>query len=453
MIKVIAKRLNDFFINGHERTLKAKKNVALSLILKGITIVISLIMIPLTINYINATQYGIWLTLSSIVGWFNFFDIGLGHGLKNKLAEANALGNIDNSRAYISTTYAIITIIVSVVFVLFLIVNFFIDWSKILNSNIIPLSDLNAIVIIIFASFCVQLVLQILSSVLTALHAISRISVINAIGQLGCLICVFILTKQTKGSLLNLVIALTSIPIVVQIIATAYYFNVKYAQFKPSIKLIDFKFAKSLLSLGGAFFFVQIGGLLLFQTDNIVVTQLFGPHEVTTFNISYKLFSIINLVFTIIMNPFWPAFTDAYAKNDTDWIKAVFKKMYKYFLGLSVIAFVLLLVSPIIFRIWLGKDLVVPFPLSLTMTVYVICICWMTIPCFLVNGIGKIRLQIYLYIISSAINIPLAILWGRWFGLIGVTISNILVLIMMSVILSIQCKKILNGNAQGIWNI
>ncbi|WPV02342.1 oligosaccharide flippase family protein [Mucilaginibacter sp. cycad4] len=453
MIKAIAQKLNGFFINGHERTLKAKKNVFLSLILKGITIAISLVMIPLTISYVNATQYGIWLTLSSIVGWFNFFDIGLGHGLKNKLAEANALGNIVNSRTYISTTYVIITIIVSVVFVLFFIANFFIDWGKVLNSAIVPPTELNTIVIIIFASFCVQLILQILSSVLTALHAIAKISVINAIGQLGCLISIYILTKRTEGSLLNLVMALTLIPIVVQVIATIYYFNVRYVELKPSLKLVDFKFAKSLLSLGGAFFFVQIGGLLLFQTDNIVVTQLFGPHEVTIFNISYKLFSIINLIFTIIMNPFWPAFTDAYAKNDTDWIKSVFKKMYKYFFGLSIIAFILLLVSPFVFKIWLGKNIAVPFPLSLTMTVYVICICWMTIPCFLVNGIGKIRLQIYLYIISSAINIPLAILWGKWFGLIGVTISNILVLIMMSIVLSIQCKKILNNNAYGIWDM
>jgi O-antigen/teichoic acid export membrane protein len=453
MIKEIIKNVNGFFINGHERTLKAKKNVALSLLLKGITIIISLVMIPLTVNYVNATQYGIWLTLSSIVGWFNFFDIGLGHGLKNKLAQANALGDITNSRIYISTTYAIITIIVSVAFLLFVIVNYFIDWGKILNSHVIPASELNAVVIIIFASFCIQLILQILSSVLTALHAIAKISVINAIGQLGCLISIFILTRETNGSLLYLVVTLTLIPIIVQIIATIYYFKGKYVQFKPSLRLIDFKFAKSLLSLGGAFFFVQIGGLLLFQTDNIVVTQLFGPHEVTVFNISYKLFSVINLVFTIIMNPFWAAFTDAYAKNDTDWIKGVFKKMYKYFFGLSIIGFILLIVSPFIFRIWIGRNLVIPFSLSLTMTLYVICICWMTIPCFLVNGIGKIRLQIYLYIISSAINIPLAILWGRWFGLIGVTISNILVLIMMSIVLSIQCKKILNGTAQGVWNI
>jgi len=78
------------------------------------------------------------------------------------------------------------------------------------------------------------------------------------------------------------------------------------------------------LSLGEIFFFIKIGGILLFQTDNIIIIRLFGPEKVTTFNIAYKLFSVIIMGFAIIMTPFWSAFTDAYAKQDFEWIKSVF---------------------------------------------------------------------------------------------------------------------------------
>lgn len=78
--------LTDFFTKGHERSIKAKKNILASFIIKGLSIAISLVLVPLTINYINPTQYGIWLTLSSIVAWFSFFDIGLTQGLRNKFA-------------------------------------------------------------------------------------------------------------------------------------------------------------------------------------------------------------------------------------------------------------------------------------------------------------------------------------------------------------------------------
>ena len=103
--------LKRFFSQGHERTLTAKKNIAISFVLKGVSIVIGFVFLPLTINYINPTNYGIWLTLSSIISWFAFFDVGLGNGLKNKLSESIAHGDLTKSRIYVSTTYGLLTML------------------------------------------------------------------------------------------------------------------------------------------------------------------------------------------------------------------------------------------------------------------------------------------------------------------------------------------------------
>ena len=81
--------ISNNFTKGHERSIKAKKNIGLSFLIKGASIAISLILVPLTINYINPYRYGIWLTLSSVVSWFSFFDIGLTNGLRNKLVREN----------------------------------------------------------------------------------------------------------------------------------------------------------------------------------------------------------------------------------------------------------------------------------------------------------------------------------------------------------------------------
>jgi len=96
MSYVKAKLMNtlDLISKGHERSIKAKRNILISLIIKGLSISINLILVPLTITYINPSRYGIWLTLSSLVALFSFFDIGLSNGLRNKLAEAKAKGDI-----------------------------------------------------------------------------------------------------------------------------------------------------------------------------------------------------------------------------------------------------------------------------------------------------------------------------------------------------------------------
>jgi O-antigen/teichoic acid export membrane protein len=448
----IREKAGGFFVIGHERSIKLRRNVFASLVLKGITACISLLIIPITLHYVNPTQYGIWLTLSSMIAWFNLMDIGLANGLKNKVAEANATKQVDSIKAYISTTYAVLSAIAICIFLLFLVGNYFLDWGYILNFNDPFLTNLNAIASIMMAAFCVQFFLQPLTSILTALHSAAAVSLIFAIGQIGCLAGIYLLTYYTSGSLLYLTLLLTGVPIVVQLLATVWWFKNSLAQYRPNFRAIDLKHARSLLSAGGAFFFVQIGSLILFQTDNIIVTQLFGPEQVTIFNISYKLFSIISILFTIAMTPLWPAFTDAYAKKDIEWIKGVFAKMYKYFLILTVCSIGLLIFSTNIFDIWLGDSVTIPLELSIVMAIYVIAICWMTIHCYFINGIGKVRLQMYLYIGSTVINIPLAIVLGKKFGLIGITLSNVFVVIFMSEILRIQCGKIIKNSAFGIWN-
>ena len=78
-----------FFLNsGHDRSIRAKKNVFISLGIRFIDILTGLILVPVSLNYLDPQRYGIWLTIESIVGWFILFDIGLGNGLKDKFAEA-----------------------------------------------------------------------------------------------------------------------------------------------------------------------------------------------------------------------------------------------------------------------------------------------------------------------------------------------------------------------------
>ncbi|MDB5150442.1 MAG: hypothetical protein JWQ57_4462, partial [Mucilaginibacter sp.] len=91
MLQVLTVGINRFFNKGHERSVRARKNIFRSIVLKGGSVVITLVMIPLTIRYVNPTQYGIWLTLSSLITWAALFDMGLGNGLKNKLAQSIAL--------------------------------------------------------------------------------------------------------------------------------------------------------------------------------------------------------------------------------------------------------------------------------------------------------------------------------------------------------------------------
>ena len=77
---------------------------------------------------------------------------------------------------------------------------------------------------------------------------------------------------------------------------------------------------------------------------------------------------------------------------------------------------------------------------------------WQTIHVFLLNGIGKIKLQLYLVVFSSFINIPLAIFLGGKIGLVGIILASTVLFTFMGIVFSIQTKKIINNKASKIWN-
>ncbi|MDF2431862.1 MAG: hypothetical protein JWP44_1493 [Mucilaginibacter sp.] len=444
-------KVRAYFTEGNKRSIIAKKNIVITFLLKGFSILIGFILIPVTINYVNPTQYGIWLTLSSIISWFSYFDIGLANGLKNKLAETNALNKLDISKTYVSTTYAILAIISSVIFIFFWGINHFLDWGIILHTSD-RFNNLKDAALLLIGIFCTQFVVQIINTVLTACHEVAKVSLIVLLGQIFSLVVLYIFTNITSGSLIKLIAIIAGVPLLVQLFLSIYYYKTKYAAFSPNFSFVNFKYARNLLILGGSFFFIQIGSLILFQTDNIIIAQLFHPQEVTVFNIAFKLFSAITMVFTIIMTPFWTAFTDAYVRNEMHWIKKVIRKMRLFWIILCVCSILLFTISPILYKVWLHGRVQVPMALSFVMSIYVMGYSWIMLHCYLLNGIGKIKLQVYMYLVSILINIPMAIFFGKQFGIAGVTFSNSLIFVVMGILLWIQCNKILKGNAYGVWN-
>lgn len=79
-------------------------NILFSGFLKIVGLLTSLVIVPITINYLNNEVYGIWMTITSILYWITTFDIGLGNGMRNYLAEALATNDTKLGKKYISTT-------------------------------------------------------------------------------------------------------------------------------------------------------------------------------------------------------------------------------------------------------------------------------------------------------------------------------------------------------------
>lgn len=182
-------------MNGSSRSIAIKKNIIASLFLKGVSILVSLQVVPLTINYINPTRYGIWLTLSSIIAWLSYFDLGFAHGFRNRFAEAVAKGDMQLAREYVSTTYVVLSLLFSGIFLIAIVINSFVDWSVILNVDAVYSSELNVVFGILVFFFCLNIVASIFTTMLTANQKPALASLIQTLGQVFGFVCIYILTK------------------------------------------------------------------------------------------------------------------------------------------------------------------------------------------------------------------------------------------------------------------
>lgn len=440
------------FRSENSRTKLAIKNIFGSLLVKGGSVLISLMVVPLTINYVNATQYGIWLALSSIIAWFSLFDIGLGNGLKNKLAEALANEDTKMAKIYVSTTYAILFLLVLLFITVFLIADRFVQWSTLLSLPAEMEAELRQLIKVVFIFFCLQFIFQTIVVILTAHQNVSTASLLVFLGNLLSLVCIYILAKFSQGSLFYLGVVFSVTPIIVYIIASVFLFKTSYQSIMPSFRTIDFKHSKSLMGLGIKFFIIQIAAVFLFQTTNVILVKMFGPDEVTSYNISYKYFGIITMIFSIVMAPFWVAFSDAYYKNDVLWIKETVRKLLKIWLLVSSLGCLMLLVSSTIINFWVGETVKYSLTDGFAMLLFFMTTSFGSIFVFFVNGTGKVLIQFIISLAIPFLFIPLAIYLGRHFGQSGVIYASVICNFYGIVIAPIQYYKLVNRKATGIWD-
>jgi O-antigen/teichoic acid export membrane protein len=418
---------------------------------KGGSILASFLLVPLTINYLDTENYGIWLTLSSFIAWFSFFDIGLGNGLRNKFAEAKAKGDMTLARGYVSSAYFTIGVVSIGLIVIFTLLNFFIDWTIVFSASPSMQKDLSLLMPIVFGFFCLQLVVKLITTIYTADQHHSMQGKINFFTQAGSLLLIWIMTKTSESSLLVFGVIFSAIPVVILLWFNLFAFNKRYIDFKPSIKLWKKEYLKDIFGLGLKFFVIQISAIILFSTDNFIIAHNINLSEVVNYNLTYKIFSISSMILSLITTPYWSSITDAFFRGELEWIKKSMNSMLKisFILFLTLICFFVFFDN--ILELWIGNLIHIEKKLQFLILIYFTLSLFLAPFTSFLNGTGNVLIQFYTSIFSAVLNIPLSIYMAQLFGTEGVILATIICMIPNYILGPIQYYKIVNHKASGNW--
>ncbi len=451
----IRQLLQDLFSQGGERSAKSRRNVLWMLLIKGGSILAGLLLVPITLHYVDEATYGIWLTLSSMIAWFSFFDIGLNQGLRNRLAESFARDDLALGKKYVSTTYALLTLIFIPLMVLLLLVAPAIDWGKLLNIEVGDPSGFVAAVAIVISYFCLNFILSTINVVLLADQRPADAALRSLIQQLASILIILILTRTTKGSLINLCAGLCLAPILIVTLFNLTLFRGRYKAIAPSLRDIDFKTVPTLITLGIQFFIIQIAAVIQFQLVNFLIIRYFGPEDVTSYNIAYKYFGILMMVWGILTAPLWSAVTDAIAQKDYAWVHQARDRYLKLFGLLALAAPLMLAISGPVYHIWVGDKVQIGFALSFWVMLYNVVLMFSTIFVDLLNGAGELKVQTIASCISPFVFLAVAyVLYRAGCGVPSILIASIVANFNGFLLAPLQCRKLfrtkLNESNEGL---
>lgn len=445
------KQIKNFFAIGNTRTIKAKKNIFYSFFIKGSSILVNLINVNLLLTYLKPDMYGAWLTLSSIIAALSFFDIGLTNGLRNRFTEFKAQEFHQKSKIYISTTYVVLILIFSSLWFVFFIINDFLDWNQILNVKAILNEELRILALIFLTFFCLQMILKTINTIIVADQSPAKAASLDLLGQSLSLLFVVFLIENTGTSLIYLGFGVSFFPIIIYVFSTIYFFNTSYKIYSPSFKYVKFEYVKDIFSIGSKFFIIQLSIIIYFQVNNLLISHVGTPSDVAIYNIAYKYMSISLMGFSIIVSPFWSAFTDAFTSNDFKWMKNTLKKLKLIYIYIFIGTIILVFFSNYAYKLWIGNKVIIPFSLTMIIGVYMVFSCWNFLHSQILNGIGKIKIQLILSA-STILHIPLGYFLGMKFGIFGVVTSSLFFIGIGAIISTFQLNKIIDGKSKGIWN-
>ncbi len=434
------------------REINLLKSMSINGLIKPISVTISLLYTPVLLKYLGSEQYGIWFTLLSIINWFTIFDFGISGGFRNLLTKSLPREDKEEIKRICSTAYLALGTVVILLFVLTIAPLCFLDWNNLFNTTL----EVKPALLFILLFFCFNFIFGLTNSIIYANQRAHYVSIISLLVQLLNFISVYVLCRYklvyyNELTSIALMYFMCCVFVNIAVLVWIWANNYKY---RPNIHYFNNKYLKQICNYGIKLFLLQACAIVLFSTDNMIITHLFSPSQVTPYSITHQCFNAVNSFFVAIITPFLSRYTVEESNHNYSWIRRSF--MYQgvlwgiCFLGMFVLAFSL----NYIYNIWLGGSINVPTSLAITMCFTMASMMLTSVFSNFLNGIGHIDLQLVVSAIAAIMNIPLSIYFAKNMGLgtTGVCLATLICQLFGCVFLPLDTFRFIKRREQECQN-
>jgi O-antigen/teichoic acid export membrane protein len=427
------------------------KNILLSAAIKSFNILCVIFIVRRSVALLGVENYGIWT--ASISMWVSLLDVGVGNGLRVELRRCFINEQWTEARRLLNTAYIFIGALSALIISVFVVIWFNVDWAALFNIKNYSVTNVNILILVTFVGLILQLVFSLIAPVLNAnLHS-GLENVCSTISN-ACILLYLTLSSVETINLVQYACLSAFLPVFSYGLFSFFYYKKYVPQLMPDLKDTDFKAIRPIFLTSGKFFFMQISAVIMYEMTTFLLIRYFSPNEVAEYNIAYRYFNLFYIVFMTLLSPLWSFTTDAYLKGNIDWIIERIKK-YTILVVLIWCGLVFgFFMRDFVFKLWL-HDVGVSSKIAFYVALYMGILCWNSLFLYVVTGAGKINVQFYLAIVNIILFLPLTHFLVKilgW-GIDGLFISNIIILLMTSIFIPLQAYLLLKTDKKGFWSV
>jgi O-antigen/teichoic acid export membrane protein len=371
------------------------KGIAGSVVSRAVGAVAPLLLIPVTLNYLGATVFGLWMTLTAAAALASFADLGLGNGLMTRVPPALAANDVTLARRYVSSAYALVIGVAALVTAGLWASLPFEPWNGVFDpKGSTDPGSINLLAVVVLMVFALNVPCGLVTRLYYAKQRAASAAMWQSAASIAPLLPV-LLAVHLRASPLVVVLIATAAGPVVNGLNTVWFFTRVSPELRPCRSLVSWPDVTHMLRLGSQFFALTVALVVATNSDNLVVAQTLGLGAVTVFAVPARVYQQLGSLVSLVNVPLWSAHADALSRGERDWIRRVTLRMVVLSsVTIVAVAVPLAIFGPQLINLWTGQRLDIPLALPMGLAVWW-CIMAALSPIFMVqNGAGVIRPQL-----------------------------------------------------------
>jgi O-antigen/teichoic acid export membrane protein len=371
-------------------------------------IAVALLIMPLLINALGKSSFGIWAAAASVTWMGAILDLGVGGALVTILARMLAAGQTAPARRLVTTALWLGAMIAVVE----------LCGALLIIPRIAPAEAAEA-----YQLAVVVMALNVPVNLAAALWAgAQRLYMVWAWESLQTLltgVTIWALVSQTSD-VRSYVAASAGAVLAANCVSLAHFMRI-HPHLRPHLALPSAAEVGGLLLQGAPYLLLGLGAFLAVSSDNLVALSVLGGDGAAVMALSQRICLTALGLLTALTQPLWPAFANAATQGDSRWIKKSFRTgTFVVMLAAALGSGFIIMFGGKAVDIWLGGKVTLEPEIFWAMAVWIVIPALGRVPDVLLNALGIVWFQVKVAVVFGLLAFALKLLFASAYGAPGI---------------------------------